>query len=155
MPSLAAIVLSRSTIAACGMRRKSNRCVREVIVAGSRCGSVVTRMNTACGGGSSSVFSSAFAASAVSMWASSMMYTLDRPSTGTSLTFSRRSRISSMPRLLAASISITSNDTPPPMARQAAQTLHGVAVGPRSQFRALARIRAVVVFPVPRCPLNR
>src|SRR2546425_301924 len=49
-----------------------------------------------------------------------------------------------MPRLLAASISMTSSDTPSAIARQATQVLSGVGVGPRSQLRAFARMRAVV-----------
>ena len=32
---------------------------------------------------------------------------------------------------------------------------HGVAVGPFSQFNALARIRAAVVLPTPRTPVKR
>ena len=59
-----------------------------------------------------------------------------------------------MPRLLAASISMTSRDTPSAIARQAVQVLSGVGVGPRSQLRAFARMRAVVVLPVPRWPQN-
>jgi formiminotetrahydrofolate cyclodeaminase len=37
------------------------------------CGSVVAKTNFTCGGGSSSVFSSALKAAAESMWTSSMM----------------------------------------------------------------------------------
>ena len=44
------------------------------------CGSVVAKTKTTPGGGSSSTLSSAFQASRVSMWASSTMYTLCRPS---------------------------------------------------------------------------
>jgi hypothetical protein len=60
-----------------------------------------------------------------------------------------------MPRLLAASISMTSSEIPLPMATQDAQVLSGSGVGPRTQLRHLARMRAVVVLPLPRCPQNR
>ena len=72
-PSPAAMSLSRATISFCDTRRKSNRWQRDRIVAGRRCGSVVTRTRMAWAGGSSSVFRRALAASVVSMWASSMM----------------------------------------------------------------------------------
>src|SRR5881394_3251688 len=63
----------------------------------------------------------------------------------------------SMPRLLAASISITSMSSPRAMALHELHSLHGSAVGPLdlSQLRHLARIRAVEVLPVPRVPQNR
>ena len=35
------------------------------------------------------------------------------------------------------------------------QTWQGVAVGPVAQLSALARMRALVVFPTPRTPVNR
>src|SRR5262249_16263644 len=40
-------------------------------------------------------------------------------------------------------------------ARQTSQASQGVAVGPFSQLRALARMRAVEVLPTPRAPVNR
>jgi hypothetical protein len=56
----------------------------------------------------------------------------------------------------AASSSITSIDEPLVMARQLSQTLSGSPSAVRcSQFRALARMRAVDVLPVPRGPVNR
>ena len=55
-----------------GMLRKSNRWQRERIVAGIFSGSVVAKMNLTCGGGSSSVLSSALKASRVIWWTSSM-----------------------------------------------------------------------------------
>jgi hypothetical protein len=58
--------------------------------------------------------------------------------------------MSSMPRLLAASISTMSTSEPSSAARQRSQVPHGSLAGPFSQFRALAKIRAVVVLPVPR-----
>ncbi len=39
--------------------------------------------------------------------------------------------------------------------RQDWQVPHGVGVGPSSQFRQRARMRALVVLPHPRGPLNR
>jgi len=71
--SSAQISLSRFTIADAGMRRKLWRWQRETMVSGSFCGSVVAKMNFTCGGGSSSVFSSALNAACDSMWTSSMM----------------------------------------------------------------------------------
>ena len=55
---------------------------RERMVAGILWYSVVARMNTTWGGGSSSVFSSALKASGVSMWTSSMMKILYRSRAG-------------------------------------------------------------------------
>ena len=80
---------------------------------------------------------------------------LIRAPAGARPTRSRSSRISSIPRLEAASISITSSALPATMRRQASQSPHGAAVGPWSQLRAMARTSAVLVFPVPRGPQNR
>ena len=91
----------------------------------------------------------------MSMWASSMMYTLRRPRTGWSATRSRISRMSSMPRWLAASSSITSIEVASWIVRHDSHSRHGVVVGPRSQLRAFARILAIEVLPVPRGPANR
>ena len=52
---------------------KSKRWQRDRIVAGILCTSVVAKTNTTCGGGSSSVLSSALNECADSMWTSSMM----------------------------------------------------------------------------------
>src|ERR1017187_542139 len=57
-----------------------------------------------------------------------------------------------MPRLEAASISMTSTVPPEVISLQLAHSPHGVAVGPWMQFRQRARMRATVVFPVPRWP---
>ena len=54
--------------------------------------------------------------------------------------------------LVAASISSTSMSRPCAISTQASQTPHGSAVGPCSQFRPRARMRAVVVLPTPRGP---
>ena len=77
-----AIYRSRDMISSIVMRRKSYRWHRERIVAGTLCTSVVAKMKRTCGGGSSSVFRSALNASFVSMWTSSMMYTLYLPRAG-------------------------------------------------------------------------
>ncbi len=84
------------------------RWVRLTIVSGSLWASVVARINTTCAGGSSSVFSSALKASLVSMCTSSIMYTLYFAEVGAICTRSRNSLISSILRLLAASISMIS-----------------------------------------------
>ena len=60
-----------------------------------------------------------------------------------------------MPRLDAPSISTTSTWLPMTTLRHCSQVLHGSAVGAFSQFSALARMRAMVVLPTPRVPLNR
>ena len=57
-----------------------------------------------------------------------------------------------MPRFDAASISITSTAEPAAISRQLAHLPHGVIVGPASQFRQRAKMRATVVLPVPRWP---
>src|SRR5512133_1039421 len=57
-----------------------------------------------------------------------------------------------MPRLLAASISITSTVPPALISLQLAHSPHGVAVGPCTHFRQRPMMRAMVVLPVPRCP---
>ena len=70
----------RARRASSGGRRWKRRCwVRLRIVSLTFCGSVVASTNTTCGGGSSSVFSSAASAPGDSMWTSSRMYTLCRP----------------------------------------------------------------------------
>jgi hypothetical protein len=71
------------------------------------------------------------------------------------LTFSLRSRISSMPRLEAPSISSTSMLREPVISTQEGHLLQGVSVGPSAQLRALASTRAAEVLPTPRAPENR
>ena len=64
--------------------------------------------------------------------------------------------MSSMPRWLAASISITSMAVASWMLRHDSHSRQGVTVGPpRSQLIDLARILASEVLPVPRGPANR
>ena len=81
------------------------------MVAGTFCGSVVASTNTTCGGGSSTVFSSAFAAAFESMWTSSTMYTFQRPGVPRAAWLTR-SRIASTPLFEAASSSVTSSEVP-------------------------------------------
>src|SRR5207249_11261475 len=122
----------------------------ERMVWGILCASVVAKTKTTWAGGSSNVLSRALNAAVDSMWTSSMMYTRYRPYAGAVLTVSRISRTSSTLLLDAPSISITSNDIPAPISRQLAHARQGVGVGPFSQLRAFARIRAMVVLPTPR-----
>ena len=121
-------------------------------------GCVVHRITTSCGGGSSSVFSRALAAPSWIWCASSMMVTRYREATGAYRTLSSHSRISSMRRALdAASTSTTSSQSSRPMRRHESHSPQGVGVGAGKawQLRHRARIRAVVVLPVPRGPENR
>src|SRR5258707_1078511 len=115
-------------------------------------GCVVAITKITRSGGSSSVFSRAFDASPVSMCASSRITTLLREAAGAYRTISRSSRIWSMPRFDAASISITSKEVPAAISLQESHSPQGVAVGPFTQFSAFARILAAVVFPTPRAP---
>src|SRR3954453_8127422 len=63
--------------------------------------------------------------------------------------------MSSIPRCDAASISTTSRDVPFAIVTQTLQTLSGFGVGPCTQLRLFARIRASDVLPVPLGPANR
>src|SRR4051794_19213417 len=117
---------------------KMNCWHRDKIVAGTLWRSVVAIMNTTCGGGSSSILSSALNADVDSMWTSSMMKILYRLRAGAYLALSRSSRMLSTPVLDAASISKTSIDFPEEISSHDGQTLHGVTVGPFSQFRPFA-----------------
>jgi hypothetical protein len=68
---------------------------------------------------------------------------------------SLRSRISSIPRFEAASISSTSIEELLTIARQLSHVPSGSGVGPFSQFSPIASTFAVEVLPVPRGPENR
>ena len=120
-------------------------------------GSVVAKMNFTCAGGSSTSLSSALKPCAVTMWASSRMKILYRSRAGAKAARSRRSRASSTPLWLAASISTTSRLPGPPVARsrQEGQVPQGVSVGAWAQLRQRARMRADVVLPQPRGPEKR
>ena len=65
-----------------------------------------------------------------------------------------------MPRFDAPSISATSSETPDVISVQLVHSLQGSAPAffaerRRSQFRLFARMRALVVLPTPRAPVNR
>src|SRR5882672_6325722 len=64
-------------------------------------------------------------------------------------------RASSILRYVAPSISLTSRELPLRISTPAAHSPHGSAVGPFSQLRHRARIRAAVVLPTPRIPVNK
>ena len=68
-----------------------------------------------------------------------------------------RSRASSTPPWLAASISTTSNEPDPSKesSRHDSHSPHGESVGASAQFKQRARMRAEVVFPQPRGPEKR
>src|SRR5260370_13465518 len=91
-------------------------------------GCVVAMTKITRSGGSSSVFSKAFDASPVSMCASSRITTLLLEAAGAYLTISRNSRIWSIPRFDAASISITSSEVPEAISLQESHSPQGVAV---------------------------
>ena len=112
-------------------------------------------MNTTWSGGSSSDFSSAFEAPRLSMWTSSRITTLRLPEVPSGMR-SIRSRMSATPLFDAASSSSSqSTMRPSSTARQFGHTPQGSPASGASQFRTLARIRAVDVLPVPRGPLKR
>ena len=119
------------------------------------CGSVVASMNLMCSGGSSKVFSIELKACLDSICTSSMTNTLKRPRVGAYTALSCSSRMSSMPVFVAASISIRSTKRPLSISVQAEHAPQGVAVMPVSQLSDFARMRASVVLPTPRVPVNR
>ena len=114
----------------------------------------MANMNTTCSGGSSSVFNSALKAEPESMWTSSMMNTRYFSCRGANWAWEMRSRTFSTLLLLAASISMMSAFCPAAV-RQLSQSRQGSPFSGWRQLMALARIRAVVVLPVPREPQNR
>ena len=120
-------------------------------------GSVVAKMNITCSGGSSTIFSKALKPCGVTICASSRMKILYRSRAGANPARSRSSRASSTPLWLAASISTTSIDPGPPVAKslQLSHSPHGCDVGPCAQFTQRARMRAELVLPQPRGPENR
>ncbi len=135
--------------------RPKGRCwVRLLMVGSTFCGSVVARMNTTWPGGSSRVFNNALDAAVESMCTSSRMYTLVRPGVPMAARL-MSSRTASTPLLEAASSSWTSIDVPASMARQDSHSPQGSPSVTLVQLRALARMRAVEVLPVPRGPLKR
>ena len=136
-------------------KRNSYFSHRDIIVAGTLCGSVVARIKVTKLGGSSRVFNSALKASFVSICTSSIMYTFCLPIEGLYSIFSFNSRISSIPRLEAASISIKSKNFPASNAKHISHSPQGSPFFNLVQLSAFAKIRAVVVLPVPRGPIKR
>ena len=65
--------------------------------------------------------------------------------------------MSSTPVRDAASISRNSRCLPALISSHAEHSSHGLVTGPSAdwQFKHLARIRAIVVFPTPRVPANK
>src|SRR3989344_257154 len=132
------------------------------MVGGILSSSVVARINIACVGGSSRVLRSASKAGLVSWWASSIMKTLFLCEVGERRMPSLRLRISSIPRLLAASNSTTSRALPSSICWQGRHLLQGSPFLRKasslflvSQLAILARILAAVVLPVPLGPEKR
>ena len=158
-PSFTAMRAKWACSSAIRTRRRSKRWQRDRTVIGTFRSSVVAKTNFTCGGGSSSVFSSALKALRDSMWTSSMTKTLVRACMGRNRVASMISRTSSTPVRLAASISTTSGWRSARIETQLPQTPQGSAVGPPwpsgpTQFSARAMMRAVVVFPTPRTPVS-
>ncbi|CAB5000129.1 unannotated protein [freshwater metagenome] len=138
--------------------RENSKCwVRDRIVGSTFCGSVVASTKTTWSGGSSRVLRSVLDASVVSMCTSSRMYTLrDEPAPRPRLMRETKSRASCTPRFDAASSSIKSVNVPALIPVQLIHASHGSPSAPRSrQLRAFARIRALVVLPVPRGPESK
>ena len=142
-------------MAAAPMVRNSKTCERESIVSGILSSRVVAMMKTTCGGGSSTDFSRALNELDESWCTSSMMKILWRSRTGAMDSPEMiTSRTLSTWVWVAASISSTSMSRPSATSRHTSHSPHGSAVGPSTQFRARARMRAVVVLPTPRGPAN-
>ena len=112
-------------------------------------------MNRTCGGGSSSVFSSAFHAALESMWHSSTMYILKRELAGLNSTDSMMGFTSSTLLWEAASSSVTSSDLPAAISRQFTHSPHGSTPFGLWQLSAFANMRESVVLPMPRGPMKR
>ncbi len=158
-PSAFAMRAKCAASSATPTRRRSKRWQRLSTVTGTLRNSVVAKTKVTCGGGSSSVLSSALNALRDSMWTSSTMNTLARACIGRNRVASMISRTSSTPVREAASISITSGWRSARIAVQFGHTPHGSAVGPPvpsgpTQHRQRAMMRAVVVLPTPRTPVS-
>ena len=88
------------------------------------------------------------------MCTSSMMYTRFFTVVGEKIASSLSARTFSTPLLEAASSSTTSITEPSAIPRQAGHLPQGLPSTGFSQLTALARMRAQVVLPVPRVPMN-
>ena len=137
------------------MRRRSKRWQRETIVASTLSPSVVAKMNRTCGGGSSSVLRRAFQAAMESMWHSSIMKILYFDETGLNWTDSIIGRTSSTLLCDAASSSTTSKERPAAISSQLTHFPHGSTPFGDVQLSAFAKMRLVVVLPMPRGPMKR
>ena len=82
------------------------------------------------------------------------MITLYSPLMGANLICSLSPRISSIPRLDAPSISITSIERPSAISIDISDRGSNFALGPSSEFNAMANILAVVVLPTPLGPVK-
>ena len=113
---------------------------------------VVAKINTTCEGGSSKVKSNALKALVLSIWTSSIIYTLYLDVIGDSFTLSIISLIWSTPVFDAASISYISLFKLKLL--QISQFKQGLPFVLSKQLIAFANIFAVLVLPVPLGPEN-
>ena len=154
--SVSRMASSLAAISARAIGRKSKRCRRESTAGRILDGSVVQKMKTIPGGGSSSHFRRASQASFVKRCTSSRMRTLRFRSVGGFVIRGiRSSRTSSMRLEVAALDSTTSKVAPSVMAMQERQVPQGSPSAGARQLSALATMRAVEVLPVPRGPTKR
>ncbi len=121
---------------------KSKIWQRDKMVGMILCFSVVAKIKIQCFGGSSKVFKKALKAAWDNMWTSSIIYTLYFPTCGGIRTWSVNSLIWSTPLLEAASNSKILK------AKSSSKLVFS------SLLIILARIRAQVVLPTPRGPVN-
>ena len=137
------------------IRLRSKRWQREMIVARTLSPSVVAKMKRTYGGGSSSVFSSAFHAAFESIWHSSTMKILYFDEVGLNCTASMMGFTSSTLLCEAASSSVTSMERPAAISRQLSHAPHGSTPFGSEQFSAFAKMRESVVLPMPLGPMKR
>ena len=153
--SMSDISLNLLTMSSIVIRLKSNLWQRLTIVSITLWGSVVAKIKITFLGGSSKVFKSALNASFDSIWTSSIIKILYFPFIGAYWTLFISSFASSMPRFVAASISITSKPDAFVTSWQLWHFWQGSTVGPLMQFRDFAKILALEVLPVPLGPQKR
>ena len=138
------------------IRWKSYFWHRDKMVGRIFCRSVVASMKMTYAGGSSSVLRKALKAAGDSMWTSSTINTRYLPVTGGMSTWSMSWRMSSTLLFDAASSSMMLSERCSLKARHDSHSLHGSPSAVRcSQLMAFAKMRAIVVFPTPRCPQNK
>ena len=144
----------------CGsaIRRKSKRWQRDRMVSGTLCDSVVAKMNLTCGGGSSSVLSSALKAPVREHV--DLVHDVDLVAVARGPVRDAVAQLADVVDAVVArrrrsrrtSTAVPRGDLDARVARAAGRAAVGAAV---SQFSALARMRAVVVLPTPRAPVKR